>query len=345
MTTHDPREPLVTVVMVPRERFGLTETVIERLHDLTHEPFHFVCVDAGAPRRVRRYLDRAAVEKGFTLVRSRRYLTPNQARNAGLAQVRTPYVAFVDNDLFVEPGWLAGLVACAEETGADLVGPLYMEGAESDRRIHMAGGVVTLGGDPARPSYHDGYLHAKDQLDDVEHVLARRRCDFVEFHAVLARTDLFDRVGTLDEELLNTREHLDLALLVHRAGGEVWVEPSVRLRFEQPPPMRLSDVPFYYRRWSETFADHSLDRFCDKHGFDDTIKANRAFVAHHRQKVLWPLQRVFTRLLGPRRGLKAFKLTVGRVETALNRRLVRTSRARRPVEVEVVASPLAAPAR
>ncbi len=47
------------------------------------------------------------------------------ARNAGLAAVDAPLIAFLDDDEAASPGWLAALLAAAATTGADVVfGPI-----------------------------------------------------------------------------------------------------------------------------------------------------------------------------------------------------------------------------
>src|SRR5207249_8335576 len=64
---------------------------------------------------------------GFCLKKkTERHLVPNEARNIGLRRVRTRYVVFIDNDAVPAPGWLERMVECAEETGAWVVGPLYL---------------------------------------------------------------------------------------------------------------------------------------------------------------------------------------------------------------------------
>lgn len=54
------------------------------------------------------------------------------ARNAGLARITTPWVAFLDDDAFAEPEWLERLAQARAETGATGVGgwvePLFVEG-------------------------------------------------------------------------------------------------------------------------------------------------------------------------------------------------------------------------
>lgn len=47
------------------------------------------------------------------------------ARNAGIAATRTPLVAFLDDDLEIEPGWLDALCRTLDATGADVaIGPV-----------------------------------------------------------------------------------------------------------------------------------------------------------------------------------------------------------------------------
>ena len=47
---------------------------------------------------------------GAVVVRLDRNTGPGEARNAGLAAVSTPFVAFVDTDVTVSPGWLTSLL-------------------------------------------------------------------------------------------------------------------------------------------------------------------------------------------------------------------------------------------
>src|SRR5690349_3158255 len=121
-------EPLVTVVVVPRERFSVARRALESLYAHTPEPFRLVYIAAGAPAPLRRHLAAEARARGFQLVEDQRALSPNQARNLGLQHADTRYVVFIDNDAVPEPGWLGALVRCAEETGAWIVGPLYYIG-------------------------------------------------------------------------------------------------------------------------------------------------------------------------------------------------------------------------
>ena len=131
----------VTVVVIPRERFSTSERSLTNLFAHTAQPFRLIYVSAGAPSAVQRYLEAASQEMQFRLITTG-YLSPNRARNVALREVTTEYVVFIDNDALVTPGWLDGLVRCAEETRAAIVGPLYLIGEIEHKQIHMAGGTL-----------------------------------------------------------------------------------------------------------------------------------------------------------------------------------------------------------
>jgi glycosyltransferase involved in cell wall biosynthesis len=93
-----------TVAFVPRETFSQTERTLEKLYEQTAGNFELICVDGGSPPSVQKYLEEASREKGFLLIRTDAYISPNQARNLALDHVTSEYVVFVDNDCLVTPG-------------------------------------------------------------------------------------------------------------------------------------------------------------------------------------------------------------------------------------------------
>ena len=86
----------------------------------------------------------------------------------------------------------------------------------------------------------------------------------VEFHCMLARTDVFARIGPLDEELLSANEHVDLSLLVREAGGEVWFEPASVVTYVPPRSFDAGDRGYYVLRWSRAWNRLSRERLAAK---------------------------------------------------------------------------------
>ncbi len=261
-------EPRATVVVVPRERFSQTQRSLEDLYENTTIPFHLIYVDAGAPPRIRRYLEGEARRRLFELIQVDRFLSPNEARNLAQRRVKTKYVVFLDNDVLLTPRWLEELVVCAEETGAWVVGPLYLIGELSQQTIHMAGGVAHVTELPdGQRIFYDDHLLADTALADMIPSLHRRPCDYVEFHCALVRNEVFGRLGPLDEQLLSVHEHIDLGLLVQKAGGSVYFEPRSVISYVPPPPYDSGDFPYFMMRWSEQWNLATIRHFKEKWGF------------------------------------------------------------------------------
>ncbi|NEQ87962.1 MAG: glycosyltransferase, partial [Moorea sp. SIO2I5] len=247
--------------------------------------------DNNAPADLRQYLEAQAQAKGFELICSDYYLSPNQARNLGLRRVSSKYVVFVDNDIIFSPGWLKPLVDCAEETGATVVGSLVCQHQPLHEIIHCAGGEYM----PAKELKHFLSEQAQGQQNKLcikekiykqgqrikylGYQLQRQSTGFVEFHCLLVCMDFFEQVGLLDEGLCCTKEFLDLSMTVAKQGGAVYLEPASVVTFMThfpAPPLQQSDIPYYMLRWSNAWERASLHHFRDKWGLlEDGYFKNR----------------------------------------------------------------------
>jgi GT2 family glycosyltransferase len=316
-------EPRVTIVVVPRERFSESKRSLESVYEHTQMPFKLVYVDGRSPRKIRLYLEESAPKRGFQHVRLNRYLSPNEARNIGLRHVDTEYVVFLDNDLIASPGWLDRLVECADETGAWLVGPLYLEGDPKDEIIHMAGGDIEFDGEPGKRTFTTDHRFQGTAVADLPEPLKREPCDFIEFHCMLARSDVFEKLGPLDEKLMSTREHLDLCLKTREAGGEVYFEPTSVVTYSTPPPLAVSDIPFFMVRWSEAWGRTSLERFVEKYELDPSYADRVRIMTGRRQIVFRPIRRAVRKIAGGTADYYAGEALL-RAERTVNRVLVKT---------------------
>jgi GT2 family glycosyltransferase len=290
--------PKVTVVMSPRERFSLTERSITSLFGDLSVPFDFICVDGGSPASVRDYLQREATRRSFRLIRTDYYLTPNEARNLATEQVRTRYVVFIDNDVVVAPGWLGNLLCCAEETNADIVAPLTCIGEPIHARVHMAGGEAHVREENGRRVFRESHYFADRPVAEVRDKLVRGPCELAEFHCMLTRKSVLDRLGPLDENLKAVAEHTDFCLTVRGAGGAVIFEPNALVTYVVGPPLALSDIPYFYCRWSDDWAVNSERYFHEKWGTLFNEDVFRQFVVPHRRHALPRLRRFVRTLVG-----------------------------------------------
>ncbi|MEQ8384034.1 MAG: glycosyltransferase [Coleofasciculus sp. A1-SPW-01] len=258
-------ETKVTIIVVPRERFSCTRQSLESIYEYTQIPFNLVYVDGNSPAKVRHYLEKQAQEKGFEIIRTDYYLSPNQARNLGLSYAKTKYLVFFDNDVIVSPGWLHQLVQCAEQTNATVVGPLMCQEQPLHEIVHCAGGESHVWVDKTgkRRFREKMYLQGK-RVEDVRDRLQRTQTELAEFHCVLVRRDIFEKIGWLDQAMLNTKEHLDFCMSVVQAGGTVYFEPDCIVTYVPGPPLDLTDLHYYMLRWSDDWTLNSLNRLRQK---------------------------------------------------------------------------------
>ena len=286
-------QPKVTLVVSPRERFSYTQTSLESIYDHTQYPFELVYVDGGSPPPIQTYLTAQAQEKNFELIRVDHLLTPNQARNLGLAQVKTPYVVFVDNDVVVSPGWLKALVDCAEETNAAIVGPLTCQDEPVHKTIHFANGVAHVIVDvKGRRRLREKMTRQGQQVANTLSKLERSTAELVEFHCMLVNMDVFKSMGPLDENFLNTKEHVDLCMAVTETGGAIYFEPSSLITYVPGIAWTLADLHFYMLRWSDAWETISLEHLKQKWNLSEDsyfTQKHKALGWRRRKMILSPL--------------------------------------------------------
>jgi GT2 family glycosyltransferase len=286
-----------TVAVVPRESFSRTEQSLDALLLTVPPDTPIVYVDGGSPRRVQRYIERAARARGITLVRTEHLLTPNEARNLALPHVETDYVVFVDNDILPTAGWLETLERCADETGAWAVGPLYLIGDPATERIHMAGGDAHITEVDGERHYVETHRYANVPMSQLDHELVREPTEQIEFHCMLLRRTVFDAVGPFDEGLMSQFEHIDVCMRIRALGHEVWFEPAARVTYK-PTSFPREDVAYYLLRWSTEWNERSRQRFAerwdlpiDERRVDFAIRFCETHRHHAYQRVTKVLQR------------------------------------------------------
>jgi GT2 family glycosyltransferase len=305
-------EPNVTIAVVPRERFSHTLETLDGIYATADFPFRLVCIDGGSPPPVRRALEERARRHGFLLHREEEFLVPNRARNLALERVDTEFVVFLDNDALVTPGWLESLVRCAQETGASIVGPLQLIGPPEDEIIHLAGADGRVVERDGRRTLIDVHHFAGRRVRDVADQLRREPTDQIEFHCLLARRDLFDVTGFLDEGLLNSLEYTDLCMLAAKHGRSVWFEPASRVSYMPPESLSWADARYFMLRWSDRWMQASLRHFAEKWGMEPTDPGLDPTIHFQR----WHRKRALGRMFGVRGRLG------GKLGTRLKERLL-----------------------
>lgn len=258
--------PLVTVVVVFRERHSFASRSLRSILEHRDYPFTLHYLDSQSPPTVRRELEAAEARGELTLFTAAPG-TPNQLRNQALRAVTTKYVCFIDNDVLVTWGWIETLVATAERTGAGIVFPLYLMGEFAADRIHMAGGKNHLSEKNGEIEYNEEHLFANAPASRTVGSLQGGDSDFGEFHCMLLSMKMLQETGPLDEAYLQVNEHIDIAMMARKANYRVLFEPKSVVSYvyaNEHSPYWLCDIEPFRRRWSREVAARDVAHLSSK---------------------------------------------------------------------------------
>ena len=294
-------QPVVTVVIVPRESFNMFIDVAKRIYDVTSPIFKMLIMEGHAPSNRRKELEAFAAEHdSCKIVYSDRWKYPHEMVNDAIPLIDTKYAVFIDNDVEVLEGWLENLVKTAEEKKAHCVHPIYLTVKLTDpsRKIHIAEGKLF------REKRGDKWFvdtiacYSGVSLEDYPDKDAKES-DFFEWHTVMFTKELLDKVGPLDD--LNVAEHLDYALRIQKAGYKIWLEPKAVVAYDYGRiwELRGADREYLIWRWDVAKAAKSHERVCQKWNLDLECTLRRQhFVKEHtaKMKSMRPVPRIINKI-------------------------------------------------
>lgn len=198
--------PAVTVVVPHWNRWDLLGSLLKRLREQTHPIDSVVVVDNGSDDGSADYAEQA----GARVLRLDRNYGFSRAVNLGISEARTEYVAILNNDVIPERGWLAALLSALEAEGRQAwfsCGKLYAAGVESV--LDGTFDLLSRGGCAWRAG------HGRP---DSEQWGQQRRISLAPLTAAVFRTELFERVGLLEEGFESYLEDVELGLRCAVAG-------------------------------------------------------------------------------------------------------------------------------
>jgi len=146
------------------------------------------------------------------VIRNDKNIGPAESRNKGIKETRGKFIAFLDNDCFVTPQWLAQLVK-AMQADPD-IGIAASKLLFEDRRdtINSAGGIINRYAD----AYDRGvYERDSGQFEKDERVFYG--CSA----AMLIRSSVIGRTGLFDVDYFYLYEDVDFGWRVNLAGYKV----------------------------------------------------------------------------------------------------------------------------
>lgn len=213
-----PAELDVTVIIPVRDRTAQ----LDRCLAASGDRYPVLVVDDGSADA--HAVAKVAARHGATVLRREDGGSPAAARNTGLAEVKTEFMAFLDSDCEPPAEWIA-------ELAPHLLDPLV--GAVAPRIVEPAGSAA---GAAAR---YDAACGSLDLGERAARVMPGSRVGYVPTAALLVRgaalTDVTDRAsGQTFDPRLRYGEDVDLIWRLHDAGWRIRYDPSVRVAHHGP---------------------------------------------------------------------------------------------------------------
>jgi GT2 family glycosyltransferase len=213
MTTTLPSPPLVSVVITTCNRLNDLIRCIDSVARSTHLPLELLVIDDFSSDATRRLGDSDIVDQHprfagcCRVIHNASSLKMVKARNVGARAARGVYVLFIDDDNVIEDTMIARLVAHAEQhPKAGVIGPAmcYL----SDRRRYLDYQTINL---------FTG--RTRGHVDPPSEQRAVCRSDGVP-NVFMVRAEVFQKVGSFDEALIQTFTEPDFGFNIARHGYE-----------------------------------------------------------------------------------------------------------------------------
>ncbi len=219
--TSDPFHDNVSVIVL---NYNQAETTLECLDALerAESPLigDIIVVDNGSSPEQVAILRKRRARGGFTLVEVGVNRFFGEGNNIGVDFADTDYIVFLNNDAFVQPGWIEALASTMRsDPGVAAVGPMFLY---PDGRVQEVGGVALSTGDAVQIG--KGALWGPDHYDTPCAV------DYCSAACLMMRRSDFLKVGGFGFEWEPAYyEDTDLCLKLWTRCGKVMVNPLARV--------------------------------------------------------------------------------------------------------------------
>lgn len=209
--------PFVSVIMPVRNEGGRIATTLRSVLAQEYESsrLEVLVVDGRSDDDTRDVvLATAAGDPRVRLLDNPEGIVPT-AMNRGLAEARGSVIVRVDGHCALPPDYLRRCEALLASTDADCVGGMIESRPGGDGVVARAIALAMA----SRFGTGAGFRVGRAAPGPV---------DTLAFGAY--RRDVFDRIGTFDEELVRNQDD-ELNLRLTRAGGVIWMDPTLRSQY------------------------------------------------------------------------------------------------------------------
>lgn len=271
----------LSVVTAVHNQIEYSRLFLESLEKYTSQPYQLVVVDNASRDGSADFFE----ENGAEVIRNPRNLCYGCSQNLGLTKASGDYVAFLNNDIYLSRAWDAILLGYMDDYGLDAISPCGIETMECPektkrfmrrwRRINALQRLRAASG--IRYAARDLSRLVGRMYGNWERFTEKRRRDFARFmypgisgNAVVARRDLFERIGQWNETAAAPDWDLQLRCVKSQSedgrarqcmiAGDVFVHHFIRATFRARPSARACTHPL--RVITEAYRKNDLVYLC-----------------------------------------------------------------------------------
>jgi len=255
----------ITIGFIPRDRFCRAAECLQRIFDCTKIPFNLIVLDTKVPQNYRKSIEGILKNrKNIEIIYVDEYLDSFQARNMLIEKTEDDFICFIENDVYVEDGWLSYLLKACEEHPADVAVPLIFEPHGKSNIVHFD---VRLGSISTVNDQEGSKLEILPMDRDKEmdrHNGNRRSAELIESHCILFRRRVLDRISFTAERISSSDCHIYLSLELYEEGVPIVFEPKSHVTFLAPPPIYPDEKEFYCKYWDPDLSIQTRARIINK---------------------------------------------------------------------------------
>lgn len=246
------RRPLVSVLIPTRDGAGILRTCLESLFQRTAwRELEVLVVDNGSrkPETHRLFAEfREREPERFRVLPLDIPFNYSRLNNAAAAEARGELLLLLNNDIeVIEPDWLGRMVGQALRPSVGFVGAFLLY---PDRSLQHAGIILGIGGVAGHSHKHfpDGHPGHFSRL------LLSSNCSAATAACLMVRTEVYRRLGGLDEGLQVAFNDVDFCLRVRALGLLGVMDPAVRLVHHESKTRGAEDTPAKQERFRGEIA-------------------------------------------------------------------------------------------
>lgn len=258
---YTPYKETIDIVMPTFNRLRETRRSIENIYKTTTVNFRLIIVDNNSNDDLKNYLKSILKShKNITLIQLKENLGGAGSRLKALEQVKSEFVAFIDNDIYIMPGYLENLIETIRVSN--------FVGVQS--KVVQPNGLIQINS-PYYKIENDWIIfYDKDieKLFDDKSTEVQEEVDWIPAGATIWRSEIF-KSYQFDKGMGTSYEDNDLSYRLRKAG----------FRFSNCP----SSICIHY---SSNFAPDSTDAYI-KQRFDKEKVLESARIFHRKHKLFF----------------------------------------------------------